>query len=75
MKRTKLLVLAAASALALPLQAQSDTPAPAAPAATPSTVSLGEKKDLISVDFPNEEIRTILRNVADMFELNLVVPE
>lgn len=75
MKRTKLLVLAAASALALPLQAQSDTPAPAAPAATPSSVSLGEKKDLISVDFPNEEIRTILRNVADMFELNLVVPE
>ena len=29
----------------------------------------------ISVDFPNEEIVTILRNVADMYELNLVVPE
>ncbi len=28
----------------------------------------------ISLDFPNEEITTILRNVADMFELNLVVP-
>lgn len=29
----------------------------------------------ISVDFTNEEICTILRNVADMYELNLVVPE
>ncbi len=55
--------------------AQSDAPAPSAPATTPSSVALSEKKDLISVDFPNEEIRTILRNVADMFELNLVVPE
>ncbi len=31
--------------------------------------------DTISVDFPNEEIRTILRNVADLYMLNLVVPE
>lgn len=31
--------------------------------------------DMISVDFPNEEIRTILRNVADLYMLNLVVPE
>ena len=75
MKRNKLLVLAAASVFALPLCAQSDAQASGTPAPAPSTVSLNEKKDLISVDFPNEEIRTILRNVADMFELNLVVPE
>jgi len=75
MKRNKLLVLAAASVFALPLCAQSDAQATGTPAPAPSTVSLNEKKDLISVDFPNEEIRTILRNVADMFELNLVVPE
>jgi len=75
MKRNKLLVLAAASVFALPLCAQSEAQAPGASAPTPSTVSLNEKKDLISVDFPNEEVRTILRNVADMFELNLVVPE
>jgi len=31
--------------------------------------------DKISVDFPNEEIRTVLRNVADLYMLNLVVPE
>jgi type IV pilus assembly protein PilQ len=27
------------------------------------------------VDFPDEDIKTILRNVADLFELNLVVPD
>ncbi|MFT3830072.1 MAG: secretin N-terminal domain-containing protein [Opitutaceae bacterium] len=75
MKRHKLLVLAAASICALPLLAQTSAPAVSADAPTPSTATLSEKKDLISVDFPNEEIRTILRNVADMFELNLVVPE
>lgn len=31
--------------------------------------------DTLSVDFPDEDIRNILRNVADLFELNLVVPE
>jgi len=75
MKRNKLLVLAAAAAFALPLCAQNEAQVTGAAAPTPSTVTLNEKKDLISVDFPNEEIRTILRNVADMFELNLVVPE
>lgn len=34
-----------------------------------------EDSDLISVDYPNEEIRTVLRNVADLYMLNLVVPE
>ncbi len=31
--------------------------------------------DTLSVDFPDEEIRMILRNVADLFELNLIIPE
>ena len=31
-------------------------------------------KDTLSVDFPDEEIRNVLRNVADLFELNLVIP-
>lgn len=34
-----------------------------------------KNKDTLSVDFPDEEIRTILRNVADLFELNLVIPD
>ena len=37
-------------------------------------LSLGET-DMISVDFPNEEIRTVLRNVADLYMLNIVIPE
>ena len=39
-----------------------------------STVTKGAK-DTLSVDFPNEDIRTILRNVADLFELNIVIPD
>jgi len=34
-----------------------------------------DASDLISVDYPNEEIRTVLRNVADLYMLNLVVPD
>ena len=32
-------------------------------------------KDTLSVDFPDTDIREILRNVADLFELNLVMPD
>lgn len=39
-----------------------------------SELSLGDA-DMISVDFPNEEIRTVLRNVADLYMLNIVIPE
>lgn len=35
----------------------------------------GKPKDTLAVDFPDEDIRSILRNVADLFELNLVVPD
>ena len=34
-----------------------------------------DSSDLISVDYPNEEIRTVLRNVADLYNLNLVIPD
>lgn len=34
-----------------------------------------ETEESISVDFPDEDIRTILRNVADLFDLNLVIPD
>lgn len=37
--------------------------------------SLSKNKDTLSVDFPDEDIRNILRNVADLFELNLVIPD
>jgi type IV pilus assembly protein PilQ len=40
------------------------------------TATESEKpKDTLSVDFPDEDIRNILRNVADLFELNIVIPD
>jgi type IV pilus assembly protein PilQ len=32
-------------------------------------------KDTLTVDFPDTDIRDILRNVADLFELNIIMPE
>ena len=32
-------------------------------------------KETISVDFPDEDVRTVLRSVADLFDLNLVIPD
>src|SRR5664279_780473 len=55
--------------------AKSAPPAEAAPAAEPSGTGVTRNKDTLSVDFPDEDIRTILRNVADLFELNLVIPD
>lgn len=68
--------------------ASGEQPAPVqnAPAANPGDMSIKENeapksvvtkgaKDTLSVDFPNEDIRTILRNVADLFELNIVIPD
>ncbi len=43
-------------------------------ATTPGSVVMAEQ-ETISVDFPDEEVRTILRNVADLFDLNLVIPD
>lgn len=48
--------------------------------ATPAHAAVATKgkdafgKDTLSVDFPDEEISNILRNVADLFELNIVIP-
>lgn len=69
----------AALALAAAALAQSEPPA-AAPAVTvagsaPTESTATRDRDTLSVDFPDEDIRTILRNVADLFELNLVIPD
>ena len=32
-------------------------------------------RDTLTVDFPDEDIRNILRNVADLFELNIIMPD
>jgi type IV pilus assembly protein PilQ len=58
---------------AAPAPVPAATPAPATTATAATAV--GRDKDTLSVDFPDEDIKTILRNVADLFELNLVVPD
>jgi type IV pilus assembly protein PilQ len=73
------LIITALSTLALTsLGLAQVEPAPAT-ASTSSTssapVSAIREKETLSVDFPDEDIKTILRNVADLFELNLVVPD
>jgi type IV pilus assembly protein PilQ len=50
----------------------SDVSVKDAPAAAPSK---GATHDTLSVDFPELEIREILRNVAELFDLNIVIPE
>ena len=79
--RTRLLVpatLLASVALVPTIWAQeaasSDTP-PVPAMSTESKVAVTQGKDTLSVDFPDEEIRNVLRNVADLFELNLVIPD
>lgn len=68
-----LLLLCAATPLAVAQTApDAQAPAPADSAPKPALV---RAKDTLSVDFPDEEIRTVLRNVADLFELNLVIPD
>jgi type IV pilus assembly protein PilQ len=42
-------------------------------AGTPTTKAAGQ--NTLSVDFPDEEIRNILRNVAELFDLNIVIPD
>lgn len=37
-------------------------------------VTMGDN-ETISVDFPDEEVRTIIRNVADLYDLNVVIPD
>jgi type IV pilus assembly protein PilQ len=47
----------------------------AAATSAPIVESTTKAKDTLSVDFPDEDVRNILRNVADLFELNLVLPD
>jgi type IV pilus assembly protein PilQ len=47
-----------------PVVVETPPPPPAMPA----------RKETLSVDFPDTDIRDILRNVSDLFELNIVMP-
>lgn len=79
-------ILAQAQAPATPATAPADPanvadrPAATAPAAAPAEGAATKGKDAagrdtLSVDFPDFDIREILRNVADLFELNIIMPD
>lgn len=36
---------------------------------------VSREADTISVDFPEEDVRAIIRDVADLYELNVIIPE
>jgi type IV pilus assembly protein PilQ len=61
---------APAAAAAAPEVSVKDTDGPSSTKSKDS-----EGRDTLSVDFPDEEIRNILRNVAELFDLNLVIPD
>lgn len=52
-----------------------ETSAQSTAAADESQSSKDLLKDTLSVDFPDEDVRNVLRNVADLFELNIIVPD
>ncbi len=86
--RTRLTLLASLSGI-IPAMAQEAVQAPVdtavpvaavapaiAPVQAPAAAQPATRnKDTSDVDFPDEEIRVILRNIADLYELNLVVPD
>lgn len=45
------------------------------PAADAAATAAAARPETLHVDFPDEDIRNILRNVADLFELNIIMPE
>lgn len=45
------------------------------PGARTENIPVARDEDTISVDFPQEDVRTIIRNVADLYDLNVVIPD
>ncbi len=52
-----------------------ELPKQAAPVPAAESKEDPRDKETISVDFPDEDIRTIIRNVADLYGLNVVMPD
>lgn len=66
---------AAPAAVPTPSTEATVTAAPAVDATAIPHPEAAKKVETLSVDFPDDDIRSILRNVADLFELNLVIPD
>jgi type II secretory pathway component GspD/PulD (secretin) len=69
------LIVSANAQTTEPARQPADSPAVTVAGAEPTQGAATRDRDTLSVDFPDEDIKTILRNVADLFELNLVVPD
>lgn len=65
-------ILEVAESLPTDMEIVLELPGPEVATSSEATLATEET---ISVDFPDEDVRTILRNVADLFELNLVIPD
>ena len=65
-------ILEVAESLPADMEIVLELPGPEVATSSEATLATEET---ISVDFPDEDVRTILRNVADLFELNLVIPD
>ena len=59
---------------ALPSDTEVVLELPGADSAPVGTATIASE-ETITVDFPDEDVRVILRNVADLFDLNLVIPD
>jgi type IV pilus assembly protein PilQ len=62
------------------IESVAETPAGSVERSEPRPTQRSGRPDMgesetISVDFPDEDVRTILRNVAGLFDLNLVIPD
>lgn len=89
MTSRKLIALITTSVLVVASHVQSQTPAaPVVDMQMPSesevvmelptvteAVPVSREADTIQVDYPDEDIRVIIRNVADLYDLNVVIPE
>ncbi|MCX6939034.1 MAG: hypothetical protein NTU80_14300 [Verrucomicrobia bacterium] len=57
----------------------SSTPAQEKPAQEPvkavKPTGPESSKETLSVDFPDEDVRNVVRNVADLYDLNIIVPD
>ncbi|MFA5257164.1 MAG: secretin N-terminal domain-containing protein [Opitutales bacterium] len=70
----KTIILLVAS-LCLVLPASFAQNAAVAPATAEGIAQTSADSDLIDVNFPNDEVRNIIRSVADMNDLNVVIPD
>lgn len=69
------LMATTASAQSAPVLQANDVVQYELPTKQGGEATLSGDNETISVDFPDEDVRTIITNVADLYDLNVVIPE